>query len=215
MPATKFDKDVSALQNVMIPAAEKAAGHALLPSDRYAITKLIRESLVNPEPGKVAELKAWVTPKAAPARSFTETAKVTGFLEQAPAVPSPAPSAPTNTLLEESIKAELPYLRQRAHDMLLRNLTPEEDKDLENTLRQRLAGTTKVTNIGESLMARGRHKSPFFAPGHTAAQISESAAKLPDEAEMAAISRLPRCESAEAFRAALQKFPLSLGGKRS
>ena len=114
MPATKFDKDVSALQNAMIPAVEKAAGHALLPSDRYAITKLIRESLVNPEPGKVAELKAWVTPKAAPARSFTETAKVTGFLEQAPAVPSPAPSAPTNTLLEESIKADLPYLRQPA-----------------------------------------------------------------------------------------------------
>jgi hypothetical protein len=237
MPASEFDKRVAAVQNVLIPEAERFAGHPLLPTERYTITKLIRESLREPDDRiKVAQLKEWVTPKVR--SSFTEGGVITSaashLLEQAPTAAPPAPKGlledeltkarrliaeadakPKNALVEESVKAELPYWRRVAREQLGVHLTLEQDRDLEETLRQRLAGTAKVTNIGESLMARGRHKSPFFRAPATVAQVSKNAGTLPDEAEMAAIARMPLLEGAEAFRAALERFPLSLGGKRS
>jgi hypothetical protein len=219
MSEREFNKKVGALQNILIPAAEKAAGHPLLATERMTITKLIRESLADPDPRKVAELQRFVTPKTPAVHSaFTEG----GVLDQARRVIAEADVAgagatkPTNPLVEERVQAELLQRSLSARGMLGRGLTLEEEADLAEAIRDKFgavfaqeADVSRPNFFGEAVLAGrfGPNNSPGLAPPQvrTAAQISEDVAVLPGQsaaalkAEMNRVARLTTVEGTEAF----------------
>ena len=226
MSERDFNRKVGQMQNILIPAAEKAAGHALLATDRLRITKLIREGLADPDPRKLEELGRLVTPKAPTARpGFTETVKpkTTPVAEQAPAATQPAPK---NPLVEERVRAELLARCQAARPILGRGLTAEEQADLEATIRERFgaafaqgADASGSRAFGEAAMAGklGPAKSPGFASPvlRSAADVAESVGGLVFT-DVGDIGQLPLVDGDAAFHAAMTQFArsVSFGAQR-
>jgi hypothetical protein len=214
MSEREFNRKVCDVQAILIPAAEKAKGHALLPRERQRITTLIRESLADADPRKMQELVALVIPKTTTVRpGFTETTTGKALTEQAP-----AGAAPQNPLVEERVHAELFQRCQAGRRMFGRGLTTAEEKDLEQAIRERFGesfakgpGTAAGSSFGRAVMEGklGSAKCPGLRRPmlQTAAEITEAAA-VPgvDAASLHEIGHLPLLGRDECFQDAMTAF---------
>ena len=197
--STQFTEDCVAVLNVAMPKAEaraKAAGRALLATERAEVARLVRESLSG-NAQSLEALKVWTgTP-------VTETAK-----------------GPEH---EKAVKEELVRACRVLRLMEGRGPTAAEQADLEKTIRERAVPRT-LTETGPLAFGHavqegrlGAPRSPGLAPPavRTVKQITEDAGEFSPEVSKLGTS-LPAFQRDEIFHQGMVDFARTVpfGAKR-
>ncbi len=151
--ATEFDRHVAETLNVAMPAAEAAAGHALLPSERLEVVGLVRQALLRGDTSSIEALKRRCG-------AFTETTPPAATLTEAAPTTSAPVAAKRDPAYEKAIRTELLQRCQVGRLLVGRALTAEEQADLEQAIRERAAAAAPVTETTSRTVRRGRYGRP-------------------------------------------------------